>query len=54
MIDIRAIQEFPGHKNLNTMIIYTRVLKRGGRGIRGPADFFIKVPTMLSRSSKVN
>jgi site-specific recombinase XerD len=36
--DIRTIQELPGHSDLNTTMIYTHVLNKGGRGVRSPAD----------------
>jgi integron integrase len=36
--DIRTVQELLGHKSVNTTMIYTYVLNRGGRGVRSPLD----------------
>jgi len=36
--DIRAVEEFLGHKSVLTTMIYTLVLNRGGRGVHTPDD----------------
>ena len=37
--DIRTIQGLSEHKNVETTMIYTHVIKQGGKGVRSPADF---------------
>lgn len=36
--DIRTVQALLGHRNVVTTMIYTHVLRRGGLGVRSPAD----------------
>jgi hypothetical protein len=37
--DIRTVQELLGHETVETTMIDTRGLNRGGRGVRSPADW---------------
>ena len=36
--DIRTVQELLGHKDVQTTMIYTYVLNRGGKGVISPLD----------------
>ncbi len=36
--DIRTVQELLGYKSVETTMIYTHVIKRGGLAVRSPLD----------------
>jgi site-specific recombinase XerD len=37
--EIPTVQEFVGHRDISTTMIYTHVLRHGARGVRSPLDF---------------
>ncbi|MCE1228659.1 MAG: tyrosine-type recombinase/integrase, partial [Firmicutes bacterium] len=36
--DIRTVQELLGHRDVETTMIYSHVLNKGGRGVNSPLD----------------
>ena len=52
--DIRTIKELLGHRNVETIMIYTHVVKQGGKGVRSPADFWFMLLKAATYAKKIN
>ena len=48
---MRTVQELLGYKNVETTMIYTHVLNRGGRGVLSPVGFIAVPEPHINRQS---
>jgi hypothetical protein len=39
--DIHTVQELPGYKDVRATMVYSRVLNRGGKGVRSSIDLLL-------------